>query len=81
MFPRVEMNSSRTELSFQCFTGTQRILLRKTPKTGVVHFGEQEWHIGESTHECAPCSGPSGSRHIWVDFVVGSRSCPREVLL
>ena len=34
MFPRVEMNSSRTELSFQCFTGTQRILLRKTPKRG-----------------------------------------------
>ena len=34
MFPRVEMNSSRTELSFQCFTGIQRILLRKTPKRG-----------------------------------------------
>ena len=34
MSPRVEMNSSRTELSFQCFTGTQRILLRKTPKRG-----------------------------------------------
>lgn len=34
MFPRVEMNSSRTELSFQCFIGTQRILLRKTPKRG-----------------------------------------------
>lgn len=34
MFPRVEMNSSRTEFLFQCFIGTQRILLRKTPKRG-----------------------------------------------
>lgn len=33
-FQRVELNSSRTELSFQWFTGTQRILLRKTPKRG-----------------------------------------------
>ena len=80
-FQRVELNSSRTELLFRCFTRTQRVLLRKTPKRGRSLRRARVWHTGESTHECAPCSGPGGSRHIWVDFVVGSRSCPREAFL
>ena len=33
-FQRVELNSSRTELLFQYFIRTQRVLLRKTPKRG-----------------------------------------------
>ena len=33
-FQRVVLNSSRTELLFQCFIRTQRVLLRKTPKRG-----------------------------------------------
>ena len=33
-FQRVELNSSRTELLFQCFIRTQRVLLRKIPKRG-----------------------------------------------
>lgn len=80
-FQRVELNSSRTELLFQCFIRIQRVLLRKTPNRGRSLWRATVWHIGESTHECASCSGPSGSRHIWVDFVVGSRSCPWEAFL
>ena len=74
-FQRVELNSSRTELLFQCFIRTQRVLSRKTPKMVRSLWRARVAHC-ESTHECAPCSGPGGSRHIWVDFVVGSRSCP-----
>lgn len=49
-FQRVELNSSHTELLFQCFIRTQRVLLRKTSKRGrslwrarVAYYWEYSW--------------------------------------
>ena len=45
----------------------------------VVLLGEQEWRSGEST--CLPPLWPGFDsltrRHMWVEFVVGSRPCSR----
>ena len=39
-------------------------------------LGEQGWRIGESARLPPMCPGPVRiRRHIWVEFVVGSRPC------
>ena len=68
-FQRVVLNSSRTELLFQCFIRTQRVLLRKTPKRGRSLWRARVAHWWKHSRMCSVF----GSR--WITSYLGWFCC------
>ena len=57
---------------------SKTIVLKCVISSIITRFGEQGWHSGESARlpPMFPVFDSRTQRHMWVEFVVGSRPCP-----